>query len=95
MTARDQAAFLAAGTWHTGRGTVVRLSEMHPAHLVNALVGALAAGEPEGITRPLAQAVVDRGLVAAAEAEVRRREAKWVTNLPDYELVIDSSGGQK
>ena len=77
MTARNQAAFLAAGTWHTGRGSVVRLAQMHPAHLVNAFVGALAAGEAEDITGPLAQAVVDRGLVEAAEAEAARRQARW------------------
>lgn len=77
MTARDQAAFLAAGTWHSGRGTVVRLDQMHPAHLVNAYLGCLAAGEPEVITGPLAAAVVRRGLAEAALAEAARREARY------------------
>ena len=76
MIARDQAAFLAAGTWHTGRGTVVRLAEMHPAHLVNAYLAALAAGEPEAVTGPLARAIVARGLAEAAWAEAARRMAQ-------------------
>lgn len=66
---------LEAGIWIGKSGRPERLQEMHPAHLVNAYLGALAAGEGEDITRPLAQAVVDRGLGSAALKEASRREA--------------------
>jgi hypothetical protein len=71
---RHQAAYLAAGTWHTGKGTVVRLAHMQSAHLVNALLQALAAQAGPEVVEPLAQAVADRGLEQAAYAEIERRQ---------------------
>lgn len=73
---RDRAGLLSVGLWPRRNGEAVPIAEMHPAHLVNAYLGALAAGDPEDITGPLAQAVVARGLVEAAVAEAARREAK-------------------
>ena len=73
LTIGCRAKALEAGLWQRADGRTVRLAEMHPAHLVNAYLGALAAGEPEGITRPLAEAVVTRGLAEAARAEAERR----------------------
>jgi hypothetical protein len=68
---------LAAGIWQRADGEMARLAEMHPAHLINAYLGALAAREPAGITQPLAAEVKRRGLAADAYREAMRRDPFW------------------
>lgn len=53
---------LAAGSYPTSKGYVIRLGDMNDHHLVNALVRAVADGEPEGVVHPLAAEVDRRGL---------------------------------
>lgn len=69
---------LQCGQWQRSNGEIVAVRRMHPAHLVNALLAALAAGEPRGITDPLAAEVVRRKLTndALREAEGRERQ-RW------------------
>ena len=63
-----KADLLAVGLYPTSKGIVLRLREMNDHHVVNAYIKALALGEPESITQPLAVEVDRRGLRAAALA---------------------------
>ena len=72
----SRAAALAAGLYQTSVGTFLPLREVNDYRLVNALLKALAAGEPDGVTVPLAAEVDRRGLRGLALATVADREAE-------------------
>ena len=57
---------LEAGLWQRHDGRIVRVREMHDAHLINALLKALADREPMAITKPLTAEVVRRNLYETA-----------------------------
>lgn len=59
--------------YRRANGTLVAIPRMLDGHLVNALLKALAAGEPEAVTRPLAAEVARRGLQPYAEAVAAER----------------------
>lgn len=59
---RTRVKMLEAGCWQGHDGRCVGLADMPAGHLVNALLKALAAGEPATITRPLAAEVARRRL---------------------------------
>lgn len=73
LTAGCRVQALEAGLWQRADGSFVYVARMHPVHLINAYLGALAAGEPAGITEPLGRAVITRGLVEAAWQEAQKR----------------------
>lgn len=59
--------------YYEGRAGRQHLGEMHRSHLINAVLHSLAANDPEGITRPLTEELVRRGLQDEALAEAERR----------------------
>lgn len=68
-----RAKALADGQYVYGDGHVATLASLHDAHLVNALLASLAAGEPAGITEPLTVEVDRRGLRGRAMEKAEQR----------------------
>lgn len=62
-----------AGLYARSDGTVIRIRKMNNGHLVNALLSAVARGEPKAVRGALAAEVVRRGLRGAALQEGERR----------------------
>ena len=73
-TTKRKADLLAAGLYPTSKGFVVKLAEMNDHHLINALLKALRAAEPEAVTYPLAREVKRRGLSGEAFSIVESKE---------------------
>lgn len=66
------------GVYQRSNGRIVAIRSLDDHHLINALLRALAHGEPERVTRPLAAEIVRRGisemaLDVAAERDPSRR----------------------
>ena len=75
LSTHTRAKALEAGLWQTSKGTLISIYKMPDGHLVNALLKALAAGDPRSITRPLAAEITRRRLqdYAMRVAEERMR----------------------
>lgn len=76
LTTTSRAAALACGWWQGHDGHFVHVQAMADAHLLNALLRALADGDPPTITHVLAEEVIRRGLESVALALAAARERR-------------------